>query len=142
MQQSMDARSGLKGGAAVLACLLACMLQFEKVENKPVAVAYVAAAVGALFFTEWLIHLPALDIVSPTPGAQDGAMERQQRAAGADAILSSSQPRAGIYADDSLRLSCPPPSPHPDVHEAHDSPTATGTATIVWLVVVVFVFCV
>lgn len=41
-----------------------CFLQFEKVENKPVVIAYIIAAFAAFFTTEWLIHLPALDIVS------------------------------------------------------------------------------
>jgi hypothetical protein len=39
-------------------------LQFEKSENKPVVVGWVAAALAAFFVAEWLIHLPALDIVS------------------------------------------------------------------------------
>jgi hypothetical protein len=40
------------------------LLQWEKADNKPVIVAYFAAAFGALFTAEWLIHLPALDFVS------------------------------------------------------------------------------
>lgn len=43
---------------------LGCFPQFEKVENKPVVIAYIIAAFAAFFTTEWLIHLPALDIVS------------------------------------------------------------------------------
>jgi hypothetical protein len=39
-------------------------LQFEKAENKPVVVGWVAAALAAFFVAEWLIHLPALDVVS------------------------------------------------------------------------------
>lgn len=42
------------------------LTQFEKVENKPVVVGYIAGAVAALIVAEWLIHLPALDIVSPS----------------------------------------------------------------------------
>ena len=38
--------------------------QFEKVENKPVVVGYIAGAAAAIIIAEWLIHLPALDIVS------------------------------------------------------------------------------
>lgn len=38
--------------------------QFEKTENKPVVIGYAAAAIFAFFTAEWLIHLPALDIVS------------------------------------------------------------------------------
>lgn len=43
-------------------------VQFEKVENKAAVVGYIAAAVSALIFTEWLIHLPALDIVRTRTG--------------------------------------------------------------------------
>jgi hypothetical protein len=39
-------------------------VQFEKTENKPVVIGYVAAALFAFFTAEWLIHLPALDVVS------------------------------------------------------------------------------
>jgi hypothetical protein len=38
--------------------------QFEKAENKPAIIGYSAAAVGALFFSEWLIHLPVFNVVS------------------------------------------------------------------------------
>jgi type IV secretory pathway TrbD component len=41
-----------------------CLLQFEKAENKPVVIGWVSAAVAAFFVAEWLIHLPALDVVS------------------------------------------------------------------------------
>lgn len=48
--------------------------QFEKAENKPVVIGWAAAAVFAFFTAEWLIHLPALDVVStqwaPSPSAQ------------------------------------------------------------------------
>ena len=40
--------------------LLTDTLQFEKVENKAAVVGYAAAAVGALVFSEWLIHLPVI----------------------------------------------------------------------------------
>jgi hypothetical protein len=40
------------------------LLQFEKTENKPVVIGYVAAAIFAFFTAEWLIHLPGLNIVS------------------------------------------------------------------------------
>ena len=33
-------------------------------ENKPVVVGYIAGAAAAIIIAEWLIHLPALDIVS------------------------------------------------------------------------------
>jgi hypothetical protein len=39
-------------------------LQFEKTENKPVVIGYVAAAAFAFITAEWLIHLPVLDFVS------------------------------------------------------------------------------
>lgn len=43
-------------------------MQFEKVENKPVVIGYLSAAVVSVFFAEWLIHLPLLDVVSgPAP---------------------------------------------------------------------------
>lgn len=38
--------------------------QFEKSENKPAIIGYSAAALGAFFTAEWLIHLPLLDFVS------------------------------------------------------------------------------
>ncbi|GAX72658.1 hypothetical protein CEUSTIGMA_g114.t1 [Chlamydomonas eustigma] len=41
--------------------------KFEKVENKPVVIGYVVAAVCALIVAEWLIHLPALDVVLGFP---------------------------------------------------------------------------
>eukprot|EP00878_Enallax_costatus_P019348 GHUV01020411.1.p1 GENE.GHUV01020411.1~~GHUV01020411.1.p1 ORF type:complete len:151 (+),score=32.72 GHUV01020411.1:69-521(+) len=41
--------------------------KFEKTENKPIVIAYVAAAVFAFFAAEWLIHLPALDILLGFP---------------------------------------------------------------------------
>ena len=41
-----------------------CMfVQFESADNKPVIIAYGVAGLLSLFFTEWLIHLPALDVV-------------------------------------------------------------------------------
>jgi hypothetical protein len=45
---------------------LALLLQFEKTENKPVVIGYIAAAAFAFFTAEWLIHLPVLDFVSTT----------------------------------------------------------------------------
>uniref|UniRef100_A0A7S0WZJ5 Cyanobacterial aminoacyl-tRNA synthetase CAAD domain-containing protein n=1 Tax=Chlamydomonas leiostraca TaxID=1034604 RepID=A0A7S0WZJ5_9CHLO len=41
--------------------------KFEKAENKPVVIGYIAAAAGAFFFAEWLIHLPALDVLLGFP---------------------------------------------------------------------------
>jgi hypothetical protein len=41
-----------------------CLLQFEKAENKPVVIGWVSAAAAAFIIAEWLIHLPALDVVS------------------------------------------------------------------------------
>ncbi|WIA11371.1 hypothetical protein OEZ85_011492 [Tetradesmus obliquus] len=41
--------------------------KFEKTENKPVVIGWVAAAVSAFFIAEWLIHLPALDVVLGFP---------------------------------------------------------------------------
>ena len=38
--------------------------QFERTEKKPAVIGWTAAAVGAFFFTEWLIHLPLLNVVS------------------------------------------------------------------------------
>ena len=41
-----------------------CMfVQFESADNKPVVITYGVAALLALLFTEWFIHLPALDVV-------------------------------------------------------------------------------
>ena len=57
-------------------CCWSCvLLQFEKAENKPVVIGYVAAAIFAFFTAEWLIHLPALDVVSDrtTTGASSAA---------------------------------------------------------------------
>ena len=39
-------------------------MQFEKTEKKPAVIGWTAAAVGAFFVTEWLIHLPLLNVVS------------------------------------------------------------------------------
>lgn len=39
------------------------LMQFEKTENKPIVIAYIAAAAFALITAEWLIHLPALNVV-------------------------------------------------------------------------------
>ena len=39
-------------------------LQFEKTEKKPAVIGWTAAAVGAFFLAEWLIHLPLLNVVS------------------------------------------------------------------------------
>eukprot|EP00775_Hariotina_reticulata_P005588 gene5588-5826_t len=41
--------------------------KFEKTENKPVVIGYVAAAIGAIFAAEWLIHLPGLNILLGFP---------------------------------------------------------------------------
>ncbi|KAF6261659.1 hypothetical protein COO60DRAFT_1500622 [Scenedesmus sp. NREL 46B-D3] len=41
--------------------------KFEKAENKPVVIGWVSAAVAAFFIAEWLIHLPALDVVLGFP---------------------------------------------------------------------------
>lgn len=41
--------------------------KFEKAENKPVVIGWVSAAVAAFFVAEWLIHLPALDVVLGFP---------------------------------------------------------------------------
>ncbi len=38
-------------------------LQFEKSNNKAAIVGWTAAGVGAFFVTEWLLHLPLLDVV-------------------------------------------------------------------------------
>jgi hypothetical protein len=37
--------------------------QFEKSENKPVVIGYVAAAAAAILIAEWFIHLPVLNAV-------------------------------------------------------------------------------
>ena len=39
-------------------------MQFEKTEKKPAVIGWTAAAVGAFFVTEWLIHLPLVNVVS------------------------------------------------------------------------------
>lgn len=41
--------------------------KFEKAENKPVVIGYCVAAVAAFVFSEWLLHLPALDILLGFP---------------------------------------------------------------------------
>ncbi|GBF87293.1 tRNA-dihydrouridine synthase [Raphidocelis subcapitata] len=41
--------------------------KFEKAENKPVVIAYISAAAFAIFFSEWLIHLPALNVLLGFP---------------------------------------------------------------------------
>ena len=41
--------------------------KFEKTENKPVVVGWVAGSFSAFIVTEWLIHLPALDILLGFP---------------------------------------------------------------------------
>ena len=43
-------------------------LQWEAAENKPVVVGLSAAAVFALFFSEWFIHLPVVDLVGSRAG--------------------------------------------------------------------------
>jgi hypothetical protein len=48
----------------LLSACVPYLLQFEKAENKPVVIGWVSAAVAAFFVAEWLIHLPALDVVS------------------------------------------------------------------------------
>ena len=44
--------------------IMLCM-QFEKTDKKPAVIGWTAAAVGAFFLAEWLIHLPLLDFVRP-----------------------------------------------------------------------------
>lgn len=63
--------------------VVAYLLQFEKTDNKPVVIGYVAAAAFAFFTAEWLIHLPALDIVSQNTvlaqhSKQQGSAQKQQ----------------------------------------------------------------
>lgn len=41
--------------------------QFEKAENKPAIIGYSAAAAFVFFTAEWLIHLPALDVLLGFP---------------------------------------------------------------------------
>lgn len=41
--------------------------KWEKADNKPVVVGYIAAGVAALWFSEWLIHLPGLNILLGFP---------------------------------------------------------------------------
>ena len=47
--------------------MIGCVLcvQFEKTDKKPAVIGWTAAAVGAFFLAEWLIHLPLLDFVRP-----------------------------------------------------------------------------
>lgn len=42
-------------------------LQFERAENKPAIVAWTSAAIFAFFFSEWLIHLPGLNVLLGFP---------------------------------------------------------------------------
>lgn len=46
------------------------VVQFEKLENKPIVIGYGIAAVFALLATEWLIHLPGLNVVSAVASCQ------------------------------------------------------------------------
>lgn len=48
---------------SVCVCVV-LMPQWEKSENKPIVVGYVAAALFAFYISEWLIHLPGLNYVS------------------------------------------------------------------------------
>ncbi|KAK9835044.1 hypothetical protein WJX81_006644 [Elliptochloris bilobata] len=41
--------------------------KFEASSNKPAIVGYSAAALGAFFFLEWLIHLPGLNLILGFP---------------------------------------------------------------------------
>lgn len=41
--------------------------KFEKAENKPVIIAWISAAAFAFFISEWLIHLPALNVLLGFP---------------------------------------------------------------------------
>lgn len=41
--------------------------KFEKAPNKPAVIGYAAAAVLTFFTAEWLIHLPALDVLLGFP---------------------------------------------------------------------------
>ncbi|CAL5225357.1 g8160 [Coccomyxa viridis] len=41
--------------------------KFEKTEKKPAVIGWTAAAVGAFFLTEWLIHLPLLNVLLGFP---------------------------------------------------------------------------
>jgi len=41
--------------------------KFEKAENKPAVIGLSAAAAGAFFFTEWLIHLPLMNVLLGFP---------------------------------------------------------------------------
>ena len=41
-----------------------CVLQFENAQNKPAVAAWAGGSVFAIFFAEWLIHKPGLNIVS------------------------------------------------------------------------------
>lgn len=50
------------------------LLQFEKAENKPIVIGYIAAAAFALITAEWLIHLPALNVVSCKQTASAGCL--------------------------------------------------------------------
>lgn len=47
--------------------LIAWADKWEAAENKPIVVAYLSGAVIALFVGEWLIHLPALNILLGFP---------------------------------------------------------------------------
>lgn len=47
--------------------VLHTILQFEKSDNKAAIVGYTAAAAGLFFFTEWLIHLPGLNLILGFP---------------------------------------------------------------------------
>lgn len=40
------------------------LVQFEKTDKKGAVIGWTAAGVGAFFITEWLIHLPLLNVVS------------------------------------------------------------------------------
>ena len=55
----------LQHGRAALTCYCVRFLrpQFEKADNKAAIIGWSAAGLGAFFFTEWLIHLPGLNLV-------------------------------------------------------------------------------
>ena len=38
-------------------------MQWEKADNKPAIALYISGAAFAIFFSEWLIHLPVLNVV-------------------------------------------------------------------------------
>lgn len=54
-----------------------CVMQYENAQNKPAVAAWAGGAVFAIFFAEWLIHKPGLNIVSLAAPQADPCYEHE-----------------------------------------------------------------